>query len=632
VNIRGAHQWIISQEVRMNEHGQRFARSRVLLLAAIAGLVFIASSSAQGQGTGRSEIVSLRDFSKEEVKAVGITVTKDVSITIDATGCADRSVWNTFDDSDESDNGLLYAGGWIIDAGTRNVVWEMSRDNSTGKSALRKCQTTLTLKPGSYEVYYAAYGYASSSGLTHFSGNIDRREHPRKGRKDVGEFFKELFGGGADFTEEFMDHAKNDWGIEVSVDDNDRGAVTKFDAPRATPRIILASTGVGDGAYVRKMLTVARDADVHVYAIGEGRGRKEMFDYGWIVNAATRQRAWQMDFRDCRPAGGAKKNVLYDGTVNLPAGTYEVVYVTDASHSSDDWNAMPPHDPFNYGLTISAANDKDKNAITIADVETSEKNVIVQLTKMRNDDQRSGGFMLKEPTQVRIYAVGESHGEGHPMADYGWIIDAKTRERVWTMDEGRSEHAGGGSKNRLVDEVITLPAGSYVASYQTDDSHAYGDWNDDPPFDAEHWGLTISGVAKGFDPAKVKSYSDGSEEGVLAQLVRVRDDRHLRKSFSLDHTTKVRIYALGESDGDEMADYGWIEDVKNGDVVWEMKDRGTTHAGGATKNRMVNRVISLDKGDYELHYKTDGSHSYNDWNDDAPQDPTHWGITIYKEE
>ncbi|MBI3189567.1 MAG: hypothetical protein HYZ33_02850 [Ignavibacteriales bacterium] len=80
-----------------------------------------------------------------------------------------------------------------------------------------------------------------------------------------------------------------------------------------------------------------------------------------------------------------------------------------------------------------------------------------------------------------------------------------------------------------------------------------------------------------------------------------------------------------------MFDYGWIENARTGEVVWEMTYTMTFHAGGARKNRMVNTTIVLDKGEYLLRYVSDDSHSYRDWNMDAPDDPTMWGITLYKD-
>jgi hypothetical protein len=217
------------------------------------------------------------------------------------------------------------------------------------------------------------------------------------------------------------------------------------------------------------------------------------------------------------------------------------------------------------------------------------------------------------------------------MADYGWIVNAKTRERVWEMDGRKTSHAGGASKNRLVDEIITLPKGNYLAYYETDGSHSYRDWNSDPPMDESHYGLSIYGWSNGFDSKSVASFSEGEDENVIAQLIRVKDDRHVTKTFTIEEPTRVRIYAIGEGVDRDMADYGWIEDAKTGTTVWEMTYRMTEQAGGASKNREVSTTIMLEKGEYELHYRTDGSHAFNDWNDDPPEDRVHWGITVIKE-
>jgi hypothetical protein len=249
---------------------------------------------------------------------------------------------------------------------------------------------------------------------------------------------------------------------------------------------------------------------------------------------------------------------------------------------------------------------------------------------MRDDDYKSAGFSLKKESRLRVYALGESIDNNRDMADYGWIVDAKSHERVWTMNRRNTYHAGGASKNRLADETVSLPKGDYIAYFQTDGSHSYNDWNSDPPFDPEHWGLTILGAGSDFDAKAVSAFSEENEEGIVAQLIRVRDDKHVRQKFSLSSRTKVRIYAIGEADGDEMADYGWIENAESGETVWEMEYDKTSWAGGAKKNRVFDKTITLDKGEYELNYKTDESHAYNDWNDDPPEDRTHWGITIYK--
>lgn len=87
-----------------------------------------------------------------------------------------------------------------------------------------------------------------------------------------------------------------------------------------------------------------------VYAIGEGDD--EMYDYGWIENRNTRETVWRMEYQKTEQAGGASKNRLCRETILLPAGEYVLHYLTDGSHSFEEWNARPPRDRFNYGITL----------------------------------------------------------------------------------------------------------------------------------------------------------------------------------------------------------------------------------------------------------------------------------------
>ena len=218
------------------------------------------------------------------------------------------------------------------------------------------------------------------------------------------------------------------------------------------------------------------------------------------------------------------------------------------------------------------------------------------------------------------------------MADYGTILDARTRNKVWTMDVDRTFHGGGASKNRYIDEIVRLPKGDYIVTYTTDDSHTYDDWNSEPPFDPEHYGITIMGAGPHFSSSIVGKFVETRDKNVIAQVIRPGNDEDRSENFSLSRATRVRIYAIGEGRGREMFDYGWIEDARNGSVVWEMTYPMTFHAGGGRKNRMVNTTIMLDRGEYKLRWKSDDSHSYSDWNVDPPEDQEYWGITLYKDE
>ena len=47
------------------------------------------------------------------------------------------------------------------------------------------------------------------------------------------------------------------------------------------------------------------------------------------------------------------------------------------------------------------------------------------------------------------------------------------------------------------------------------------------------------------------------------------------------------------------------------------------------KNRRFDGVVTLPPGQYVVHYKTDNSHHYQDFNEERPEDPKAWGITIH---
>jgi hypothetical protein len=130
----------------------------------------------------------------------------------------------------------------------------------------------------------------------------------------------------------------------------------------------------------------------------------------------------------------------------------------------------------------------------------------------------------------------------------------------------------------------------------------------------------------------VAKYVEQRDKNIIAQIVRAGDEADKSEAFRLDRTTRIRVYAIGEGQNREMYDYGWIEDARSGNVVWEMTYSMTFHAGGGRKNRVVKTTILLDKGEYRLRFKSDDSHSFGDWNVAPPEDQQYWGITLYKDE
>ncbi len=604
---------------------------RLITYGSLACLLLASYATA-----GQKAVVSLYDFSSKELKTAGIDVAQTTTFHISARGAGDSHCDN---DGDWKDRDDMFAYGWIIDANTRELVWKMEKDNTSRSRDDRTFDGDLTLNPGSYEVYFTASTFTYISTFKNITLNIDHREKGlfnfgvRRSDKGVKGWFEGWFDDwfGDDLKEDWEKRSKT-WGIGLLVDEGKLSSIKKFSPPKELPNVVLRATKLGESEFIRKDFTIAEPMKIHVYALGEGfRSEYDLADCGWIVRAGDRSRVWDMRWKNSSHAGGASKNARFDGEVSFQKGDYTLYFVTDDSHSELDWNCAPPSDPLNYGITFMIANERDRNNFKISTFK-DDANVILSIVKVGNDENRSEGFTLRQDSKIRVYAMGERSNSRRIMADYAVILDARTRTKVWTMDADNSNHAGGASKNRFVDEIISLPKGSYIVQYNTDDSHAYGDWNSDPPFDPDHYGVTIYGVGENFNPSVVAKYVDQRDRNAIAQLIRVGDDAHKQVKFKLDKTTKIRVYAIGEGQNREMADYGWITDNRTGTTAWEMTYSMTVHAGGARKNRMVNTTILLDRGEYTLHYETDDSHAYKDWNMDPPEDPEYWGITLYPDE
>ena len=575
---------------------------------------------------GERAVVSLNDFSAVEVKSAGIEIPQPVSVHVKALGAGGSYGWTYKSDQ-------MFAYGWIIDADTRQVVWKMDIGNTSRLHSNREFDATIRLERGSYEVYFAACTFTYHTMFTHFGTNVDHRntplfEIPEGAGKHFFSFFFDWFS--EDMGKEWNKRSR-EWGIDLRVDESQASMIRTFSPPKEMPRVLFKAVGLGDSACVRQGFSLSEPTALSLYAVGEERGDNELVDYGWIVDAGNRSRVWEMQSRACSRAGGASKNIECTKEVNLAKGDYVLYYITDDSHSAADWNEAPPADPLNYGITMSARDDEGIHNFKPVPY-NEDRNVIVSITKVHDNENRSEGFTLKQEAMVRIYSLGERSNFKRVMADYGFILDAKTRNKAWSMDVDRTYHAGGASKNRFVDEVVSLPPGSYIVNYVTDDSHAYGSWNASPPFDPGHYGITVMGTGERFSKGMVARYVEERDKSIIAQIVRVGDDADKEERFKLDRTSRVRIYAVGEGQNREMVDYGWIEDGETGNVVWEMTYSMTFHAGGARKNRMVNTSVLLDKGEYKLHFKTDDSHSYGNWNVDPPEDQQYYGITLYRDE
>jgi len=559
-----------------------------------------------------AELASFDNPRSEDLFYGGFKLGAERQIEISDVGYAYRSSGARFTMSD----------AWILDARTREVVWDMydARDEWKSK-ALVKTSYRVKLPAGDYEVYYSTYPHYrdrkwyDDEGWAGFGGMFGRGWRGAVDRVVENEGVDDM----EDLYRRFSFRVEGD-GTRISEADVD-AMIEKGNADA-----IVSLRRVRDHEFIERGFKLAKPMKIRIYAVGECN-KDGAYDYGWVMNLDTHEKVWQFSYSGSDPAGGASKNRMVDDVFEAPAGRYVLAYVTDDSHSWERWNAAPPHDPSYWGVTLRAENDGDRKQVTLFDYQEEEwKNVVVDLTRVGDDEMMRKGFTLKKPLDLRVYAIGE--GTDGEMYDYGWIVDAKTRKRVWTMDYHDTEHAGGAKKNRVFEGVVHLDKGDYIAYYATDGSHSYPHWNSTPPVDRRRWGLTIVG-GKDFKPGDVAAFDWEQEAGdAIVMLTGIGDDAYVNKSFTLKKETKVNILALGEGVDGRMYDYGWIEDKKTGRVVWEMTYRKTEHAGGASKNRMYSDTITLPAGEYTVFYESDGSHSYRHWNASRPYEPENWGISI----
>jgi hypothetical protein len=560
-------------------------------------------------------VVEIRDLSPQEHRSTAFVLSAPQELQISAVGAEPwpERYMNRDDDWQNDEQTTWPAAAWILDAKTRAVVWDLRAvETQRSSNGLRRFSGKVRLPAGVYEVHFAFYSSLNFS----MDGEFSLRELARLGRQATarGHYAQD------DLYKQFGITIEGS-GREATNDD--------LSAARAafTGPAIATVTGEHNSS-ARKSFAITRPTAVEIYAIGELR-RDGAFDYGWIMNADSREPVWTMTYDNSEPAGGASKNRMVHETLRLKPGRYVAYFASDDSHGPDDWNGVPPVDPEFWGMTLRVNDAAARAAVRPFDYEpVPAGETLVSLIEIGDDANRSAGFTLRRPMDVRVYAIGEA--SGNDMVDYAWIVDAASHKRIWTMRYDDTEHAGGAEKNRLFDKRMHLDAGSYLVYYKSDGSHSYDDWNASAPAEPKYWGVSVFPASGRLNPADVAPFERPTGGTSVAELVHMGNEENARMTFRLARSTKVRIYALGEGSSDKMFDYGSITDSATGRVIWEMKYDMTEPAGGAGKNRVFDGVITLPAGAYVLRYRSDGSHAYGDWNDDPPDDPESWGISVFR--
>lgn len=595
----------------------KFVRLELLVLAVVT--LLLAYRVIQGPPPPSGLIVHT-DLKPGQLKREAFAIDQPLRVAIDAVG--------SFESGQSGSRLAAYA--WILRREDRSVAWKMdptraSRDRET----LALVQDTLELAPGTYDVYFASFGNRRSA---HTGISVLDR----------------LLGHEGPWRD---DHDR--WRVVVR---RANGQDVTFHPQRSQSEAELSPRGEGliwSTAPMRghqrseHVFHAAAEVPVRAYAVGEINQRQ--MDFGWIENAVTGERIWEMTLENTKPAGGWDVNRLFDDTLHLPAGIYRVVFETDARQSFSDWVGNPPFDPAGWGLSLFTP-----PTASVAEFDPwSNRTPIVQIDRVKNDESRSAQFLVKRPVQLAVFALGEMGDGGR--YDYAWIRNNDTQATVWEMTYERSNPAGGHNNRREL-AFLELPPGTYTVTYRTDDSHSYDSWRHGRPDHPERWGVSVFPVAADLDTSTVRllGYSQVSladrhgehappgppEAGVpdlpplpgrtVVDLTRLGNEKRVSAAFDVDGPGPILVRALGEVSLSGRYDYGWIERANTGEIVWEMTWQNTRPAGGDDRNRVFDGPVVLSEGEYVAHFKTDFSHAFDDFDDQAPRNPDAWGIRISK--
>ena len=128
--------------------------------------------------------------------------------------------------------------------------------------------------------------------------------------------------------------------------------------------------------YETKVQNFELTKKTEVLVISLGEGSDEMYDFGWLEKADGKE-IWKLNFKQSRHAGGADKNRIQIWAGSLEAGSYNLRYKSDDSHSYGNWNQSPPINAEMWGIQIFEIDDNEYNLISQNINKTENPNSII---------------------------------------------------------------------------------------------------------------------------------------------------------------------------------------------------------------------------------------------------------------
>ena len=314
--------------------------------------------------------------------------------------------------------------------------------------------------------------------------------------------------------------------------------------------------------------------------MGEARQDGD-FDSGWIINADTRQKIWALTWTRVHAGGWRREEPRRPAHEDAAGRTLRGVL--RHRRLARSLRMERPAAPRSRRLGPARPRHRRVGASSRENLPVRTRpaaSTFVALTGLGDSADAARGFTIARPMDVRIYALGE--GRDGRMFDYGWIVGPSHR-RVWEMRYEDTEPAGGDPRTGW--SIASCISNRRLHRLLRDrrQSHSAKKWKRPRRQTAGDGGSRCSPPTASSGPSAVTTHAEVADPSIIAQLVRVRDRRaaedHVHDGAGRATCASTRS---GEADGDEMADYGWIEDAKGGRKVWEMKYRA--HRAGRRRD------------------------------------------------
>lgn len=568
-----------------------------------AGLILFAALGPPAEAADQ-EVVRIDGISRKGLYRELFGLTRPAEIEIDVVGSGSRQT------------GALLAQAWILDLRSRRPAWAMdlSKCEPEGRKGNLRQREKALLPAGDYALYFSAHG-----------DNLPLE----KSISVLGLFKLGDFSLSRRFVEWNERGEPHDWRAVLRMDaPSAREAFVRLESDPGRTGELLRLGPLANGQVRRARLDLRAPLRARLTAAGEYSANCQGFaDAAWICGRDSGGRIWELAFENTEHAGGAVKNRAFDRVIELSAGSYQIHCVADDSHAYGDWNATPPHDPESWGLALVPLEPLSADAARV-EIDPPDENVVARIERVGDGEFHEVYFRLSRAADFFVRGLGEIDKRRDRYFDYGWIEDPLSLRAVWTMESSPGLYAGGECRNRLVEERVSLQPGLYRVCYASDDAHSSAGWSRQPPFMADAWGILVRGAGSGFDARSVRRIEPDELGVTRIAIAPVGNSEERSVRFEVRVPLTVRLTALGEGRRGEMFDFGWLENEETGAAVWTMEYADSRPAGGAIKNRRVERLLQLAPGRYALRYASDDSHAFGAWNEPAPDDPHLWGVTL----